>query len=171
MLTPSLPVRCDACGVHLICAVAFFAKPFAEKNIKPIIPNKSAASITASAVGGMACITFVYPLDIVRGRVTTTPGVYKGMVDGLMQIGRAEGLAGLYKGCSHANIWAIPYYIAMFQVRDSALSLHTRSCNYTAGSELDPKHSPPAHLTLIPDTAVSVCLCCCCCCCCRRMRS
>jgi hypothetical protein len=68
----------------------------------------------------MVCISSVYPLDLARGRITTSPGVYKGLGDALVRISKEEGVGALYKGISHANIWAIPYYAATFCSYDAA---------------------------------------------------
>ncbi|GMH46274.1 hypothetical protein TrRE_jg9591 [Triparma retinervis] len=72
----------------------------------------------------MVCISSVYPLDLARGRITTSPGVYKGLGDALVRISKDEGVGALYKGISHANIWAIPYYAATFCSYDAAKKLY-----------------------------------------------
>ena len=63
-------------------AVAFVAKDFYKEKLGGENPS-SLALAAASMASGMTCMTAIYPLDLVRGRVTTTPGAYRGMFDGV----------------------------------------------------------------------------------------
>ena len=47
---------------------------------------------------GCVSASVIYPLDVVRLRLTTTPGVYKGLLDGLKTIVQREGAQALFKG-------------------------------------------------------------------------
>jgi hypothetical protein len=45
----------------------------------------------ARARAGATCMAAVYPLDLVRGRMTTSPGVYKSWIEALALIPKNEG--------------------------------------------------------------------------------
>lgn len=68
-----------------------------------IASNLSPAQhLMASATAGALTAAFTNPLWVVKTRMCTTsktdPGAYRGLFDGLMQIGKREGLPGLYRG-------------------------------------------------------------------------
>eukprot|EP00520_Triparma_pacifica_P006964 CAMPEP_0118640684 /NCGR_PEP_ID=MMETSP0785-20121206/4883_1 /TAXON_ID=91992 /ORGANISM="Bolidomonas pacifica, Strain CCMP 1866" /LENGTH=444 /DNA_ID=CAMNT_0006532085 /DNA_START=10 /DNA_END=1341 /DNA_ORIENTATION=+ len=105
-------------------AVAFGAKGPIKKAIEEQFGKGVLPTIAGSSLAGMVCISSVYPLDLARGRITTSPGVYSGLGDALMKISSQEGVGALFKGISHANIWAIPYYAATFCSYDAAKSFY-----------------------------------------------
>ena len=73
-----------------------------EVAAKPaIVPFSTQYYVTCAVGGALACgvtHTFVTPLDLVKCRRQVDPTIYKGILDGWKQIGRAEGLRGLYTG-------------------------------------------------------------------------
>jgi len=101
-------------------AVAFGAKGPIKQTIEEQFGKGVLTTIVGSSLAGMVCISSVYPLDLARGRITTSPGVYSGLGDALYKIASLEGVGSLYKGITHANIWAIPYYAATFCSYDAA---------------------------------------------------
>lgn len=60
------------------------------------------------------CMTAVHPLDMVRGQMTTSPGLYPNWHSGLRTTYQRDGVRGLYKGGSHSAIWAAVYYGVQF---------------------------------------------------------
>lgn len=64
---------------------------------------------------GMAAMTATYPLDVVRGRISTqkegkTARVYKGVGDAIFSIAKEEGVVkGLWRGASVSVIGIFPY--------------------------------------------------------------
>lgn len=98
-------------------AVAFYAKDWWKQQIGGSRPTTAQLAL-ATCLSGMTCMTAIYPLDLVRGRLTTTPGLYKGLADGLVTITKEEGARALYKGLGPANTWAVPYYGAQFFTYD-----------------------------------------------------
>lgn len=62
----------------------------------------------------VTCMTAVHPLDMVRGQMTTSPGIYTNWYTGLKTIYQRDGIKGLYKGGSHSASWAAAYYGVQF---------------------------------------------------------
>eukprot|EP00658_Telonema_sp_P-2_P013151 TRINITY_DN14987_c0_g1_i1.p1 TRINITY_DN14987_c0_g1~~TRINITY_DN14987_c0_g1_i1.p1 ORF type:complete len:304 (-),score=73.06 TRINITY_DN14987_c0_g1_i1:67-846(-) len=100
-------------------AIAFFAKDY----FKQLLAGEGGKptplqTLGASMMSGICCQTGVYPLDVIRTRMTTTPGLYKGMVDGFQKILTQEGSKALFKGLAPANMFAVPYYGTQFFTYD-----------------------------------------------------
>jgi len=136
-------------------AIGFFAKDyfkqlFAGEGNKP----SPLQTLGASMCSGVCCQTGVYPLDVIRTRMTTTPGLYNGVADGFRKIYSKEGTAGLFKGLWPANAFAVPYYGTQFFVYDMLKVAYT-----TWGR---PSDSPrPMHPLLgIPFGSVASCTAC-----------
>jgi len=100
-------------------AIAFFAKDYFKELFKG---EKEKATpletLGASMASGIFCQTGVYPLDTIRTRITTSPGVYKGLADAFVQIPKQEGALALFKGLVAANWFAVPYYGTQFFTYD-----------------------------------------------------
>ena len=114
-------------------AVAFSCKVKIKDAINSAFGTGPIQTISSSSLSGMICITAVYPLDLVRGRLTTSPGAYTGLLDAIKKITSSEGLAALYKGCSHANAWAVPYYAATFASYDYAKKFYVERRDGSGG--------------------------------------
>jgi len=130
--------------------IAFFAKDYfkvlyAGEGNKPSPLQTLAASMSS----GICCQTGVYPIDLIRTRMMTSPGAYDGMVDCFKKTIGNEGPAALYKGLLPANLFAIPYYGTQFFVYDMLKAQYT-----TFGR---PKNDPrPGHpLIGVPLGAIS----------------
>ncbi|CAJ1954899.1 unnamed protein product [Cylindrotheca closterium] len=100
-------------------AIAFYAKDYfkvvyAGEGNKPTPLQTLAASMSS----GIVCQTGVYPIDLIRTRLMTSPGAYDGMLDCLKSTVKEEGMRGLYKGLLPANMFAVPYYGTQFFVYD-----------------------------------------------------
>mmetsp|Transcript_17098 Transcript_17098/g.41592 ORF Transcript_17098/g.41592 Transcript_17098/m.41592 type:complete len:492 (+) Transcript_17098:94-1569(+) len=100
-------------------AIAFYAKDYfkavyAGPGNKPTPLQTLAASMSS----GICCQTGVYPIDLIRTRLMTSPGAYTGMLDCLKSTVAEEGARGLYKGLLPANMFAVPYYGTQFFVYD-----------------------------------------------------
>jgi len=95
--------------------IAFFAKDYfktmyAGEGNKPTPLQTLAASMSS----GICCQTGIYPLDLIRTRMMTSPGAYTGFGDCISQTISKEGLSALYKGLLPANMFAVPYYGTQF---------------------------------------------------------
>eukprot|EP00656_Telonema_subtile_P029567 TRINITY_DN32678_c0_g1_i2.p1 TRINITY_DN32678_c0_g1~~TRINITY_DN32678_c0_g1_i2.p1 ORF type:complete len:333 (-),score=75.57 TRINITY_DN32678_c0_g1_i2:115-1113(-) len=75
-------------------------------------------TLGASMLSGIFCQTGVYPLDVIRTRMTTTPGLYTGLFHGLKTVMKEEGWKAMFKGLAPANAFAVPYYGAQFFTYD-----------------------------------------------------
>ena len=115
-------------------AVAFVAKDY----YKQLFPSNSLGLAAASMAAGATCMVSIYPLDLVRGRITTTPGVYSGMFNGLATIAKKEGPLALYKGVGPAAVWAVPYYGAQFFTYDSLKKLYNKHVATDEASKAGP---------------------------------
>merc|ERR1712070_385483 len=90
--------------------ISFFAKDYFKVKIPELgrqsgmrpesWGNKSTPIevLLASMASGIVCQTGVYPLDTIRTRMTTTPGLYTGLIDGWKKIQGQEGFKALFKG-------------------------------------------------------------------------
>jgi solute carrier family 25 phosphate transporter 23/24/25/41 len=56
---------------------------------------------------------------MVRGRVTTSPGLYPSWQAGLVEIYKKGGMRGLFEGVNYSNAWALVYYGVQFFSYDS----------------------------------------------------
>ncbi|CAM9642860.1 unnamed protein product [Chrysoparadoxa australica] len=65
-----------------------------------------------AACGGFGCVMMhasVIPIDVVKTRLQTSPGIYPGLAEGVMTIAKEEGLAGLVSG-SGATVAGYGWY-------------------------------------------------------------
>lgn len=104
-------------------AIGFFAKDYFKAELAgPGNKPTPLQTLAASMMSGICCQTGVYPLDIIRTRITTTPDLYvgtkydlyTGVADAWKTIVRDEGYRGLFKGLYPANMFAVPYYGTQF---------------------------------------------------------
>jgi len=78
--------------------------------------------LAGGAGAGIIAMTSVYPLDMVRGRLTVQAGTvhqYNGMVDATRKIIQHEGVGSLYKGLLPSVIGVIPYVGLNFAVYET----------------------------------------------------
>lgn len=101
-------------------AIAFYAKDYFKVLYAGGEGNKPTPlqTLAASMSSGICCQTGVYPIDLIRTRLMTSPGAYDGMLDCFKSTIKEEGLRGLYKGLLPANMFAVPYYGTQFFVYD-----------------------------------------------------
>lgn len=76
--------------------------------------------LMCGGIGGMCSVVVSYPLDFVRGRLTTqgagTRRQYKGIVDAVRSIAKEEGVGTLYKGVGVSVVGIFPYIGTNFAV-------------------------------------------------------
>ncbi|KAA0145812.1 hypothetical protein FNF29_04616 [Cafeteria roenbergensis] len=86
--------------------------------------------VVAGAGAGVVSVLATYPLDLVRARMAVQPSrpspeavkrglAYSGPAQALLQIGRAEGIAGLFRGAPATVVGIIPYSATSFGVFSS----------------------------------------------------
>ena len=136
-------------------AIGFFAKDY----FKQLFAGKGKSAtplqtLAASMSSGIVTQTTTYPLDVIRTRLTTTPGIYNGVVDGFQKIIKQEGAPALFKGLLPANFFAVPYYGTQFFVYDML------KLNY-ATFGMPPGEARPMHpLIGIPFGSIASCCSC-----------
>jgi len=81
--------------------------------------NKTAIYLGASAAAEFVADIFLCPLEAVRIRSVSDPTYCNGVVDGLVKMGRNEGLTGYYAGLLPILAKQIPYTCAKFVVQGS----------------------------------------------------
>eukprot|EP00475_Leptophrys_vorax_P027486 TRINITY_DN3918_c0_g1_i1.p1 TRINITY_DN3918_c0_g1~~TRINITY_DN3918_c0_g1_i1.p1 ORF type:complete len:379 (+),score=2.53 TRINITY_DN3918_c0_g1_i1:549-1685(+) len=76
-------------------------------------------SSIAGACAGMASTVIMYPLELVKTRLTVQPEMYRGMVHAFTRIIREEGVKELYRGLTPSMIGIIPYAGANYFAYDA----------------------------------------------------
>ncbi len=73
-------------------------------------------TLAAGALAGSTSTFFCYPLDLARSFLTaqTNQQVYKGITDCIVQVYRAEGVKGVYRGCIPTLAGISPYIALNF---------------------------------------------------------
>ena len=99
-------------------AIAFMCYEGISREVEENRGKGVGKKMLASSLSGCICLSAVYPLDLIRGRITTSPGVYRGVGDALGKIIEVEGTQALFKGISHANLWAVVFYGVSFSGYD-----------------------------------------------------
>ena len=69
------------------------------------------ALVTAGGLGGMACWTVVYPVDVIKSKLQTQSAKwpeYRGILDCGVALHRSGGMACLYKGIGPCLVRAAP---------------------------------------------------------------
>ena len=100
--------------------------------------------LAGGAGAGIIAMTSVYPLDMVRGRLTVQAGTvhqYRGMMDATRKIIQHEGVGSLYKGLLPSVIGVIPYVGLNFAVYETlkdmlAAKLSDDDCKSPGGKEV-----------------------------------
>lgn len=106
-------------------AIAFLCKDVVKDALPDRLRYTSVGLAIASMLSGAICMTAVYPLDFVRGRMTTCPGVYKSWQDALRIIYKQGGMKALFEGVNHSNSWAAVYYGVQFFAYDSLKQIYS----------------------------------------------
>lgn len=66
---------------------------------RTLVLSPGAKEFVAGAVAEFTKVSFIYPLDLIRNRMScSSPGLYKNMADCIMKTIKGEGISGLYKG-------------------------------------------------------------------------
>jgi solute carrier family 25 (adenine nucleotide translocator) protein 4/5/6/31 len=86
--------------------------------------EKFARGVVAGGFSGAVMNVFVYPMDLVRTRLTTDVSAggkreYKGLIDCFSKIIKTEGVGGLYKGGVFSTFTIMPYLGISFASYDS----------------------------------------------------
>ncbi len=92
-----------------------------------------AATFAAAGAAGAASATLLYPLEVVRSRLTINPGRYAGPRAALRQIAATEGTAALYRGLPASVASIIPEAAITYGMRPDA---HWHICTDAFGSSV-----------------------------------
>ncbi|CAI7799703.1 unnamed protein product [Closterium sp. NIES-54] len=91
---------------------------------KPIIPIPP-SSIAGSAAGVAACC-LMYPLELVKTRLTIQPGEYRSILHAFYRIITEEGAHELYRGLGPSLIGIVPYAGSNYFAYDTLRTLYKR---------------------------------------------
>lgn len=117
-------------------AIAFWIKDGIPAVLPTSIQGTTLGMCIGGLIGGIISMSAVYPLDYVRIRMTTSPTVYPNWYSGLHRVYQEGGLQALYKGVSHSNAWAGPYYLVQFTSYDTLKQYWLRSTQTNALSPI-----------------------------------
>lgn len=95
--------------------------------------------LAGGAGAGIIAMTSVYPLDMVRGRLTVQAGTvhqYNGMMDATRKIIQHEGVGSLYKGLLPSVIGVIPYVGLNFAVYETLKDMLAAKLELKSSKEL-----------------------------------
>lgn len=91
----------------------------------PELPAHSRNFLSAG-VSAWLSLTFCYPLDVVKTRLTTQTKTkyYKGIIDALIRIGQDEGFYGFYRGLGLSTISVVPMIAVNFSLYEYFFKLY-----------------------------------------------
>ncbi len=124
-------------------AISFLTKDLVKDIMPASLKYTSLGLALASMLSGAICMSAVYPLDMVRGRVTTSPGLYSSWQQALVQIYKQGGMKALFEGVHYSNAWAVVYYGVQFYSYDSLKRMHAQ---YRRANGLEGPVSPAVGL-------------------------
>ncbi len=104
-------------------AISFLTKDWVRDVLPESLRHSASGLAIASMASGAICMTAVYPLDMIRGRMTVSRGLYPSWYAGIAQVYKQEGLRGLFKGGTHSASWATAYYGVQFFSYDSVKAI------------------------------------------------
>ncbi|KAG5225292.1 ADP,ATP carrier protein [Salix suchowensis] len=94
-------------------AIELFAYDTVNKKLSPAAGEQPKlpipASLVAGACAGVSSTLCMYPLELVKTRLTIQRDVYNGIVHAFLKILREEGPGELYRGLAPSLIGVIPY--------------------------------------------------------------
>ncbi|KAL1507057.1 hypothetical protein AB1Y20_007919 [Prymnesium parvum] len=99
------------------------------------VPLAAAAYAGFMASGGCGCALThlaVVPLDVVKTRIQTRPGVYRGFADALASIREEEGVAMLFQGAGATGVGYFTYGVCVYPLYE----LFKRALFSAAGAEM-----------------------------------
>ncbi|KAF9662144.1 hypothetical protein SADUNF_Sadunf18G0022700 [Salix dunnii] len=103
---------CLPVGNWLLC-LQLFAYDTVNKKLSPAVGEQPKlpipASLIAGACAGVSSTLCMYPLELVKTRLTIQRDVYNGIVHAFLKILREEGPGELYRGLAPSLIGVIPY--------------------------------------------------------------
>lgn len=101
-----------------------------KKIIRAVLKRKELTPSEEIVIGGVAggCTGWLTtPLDLAKTRIMTqakasTAGAtkYKGILDVLVQVGKEEGIGGLFKGSMARVVWLVPFTALYFGVHEAS---------------------------------------------------
>ncbi|KAI9191089.1 hypothetical protein LWI28_003485 [Acer negundo] len=104
-------------------AIELFAYDTVKKHLTPKFGEQPKLPIPASsiagAVAGVSSTLCMYPLELLKTRLTIQRGSYKNLLDAFLKIVREEGPAELYRGLTPSLIGVVPYAAANYCAYDT----------------------------------------------------
>ena len=131
-------------------AVKFFAYEhiskailgFQKSNFGPEAELTPVTRLWAGACAGILAMSSVYPIEMVRGRLsvqaeTSGSAKYRGIWHGMISIAREEGVAALFRGWLPSVIGVIPYVGLNFSVYETCKDVIVRSRGLKSDREIE----------------------------------
>ncbi|CBI28182.3 unnamed protein product, partial [Vitis vinifera] len=114
-------------------AIELFAYDTVKKHLTPNPGEQPKlpfpASPIAGAIAGVSSTLCMYPLELLKTRLTVQRGVYKNLLDAFLTIMRDEGPAELYRGLTPSLIGVIPYAATNYFAYDTLRRSYKKAFN------------------------------------------
>ncbi|CAI5468354.1 unnamed protein product [Closterium sp. Yama58-4] len=92
-------------------------------------------SSIAGSSAGIASTVLMYPLELVKTRLTVSPHLYRGFLHAFHRIAREEGVGALYRGLAPSVMGVIPYAGANFFAYDALCTAYRKAAKV---KQIDP---------------------------------
>ncbi|CAI7893867.1 unnamed protein product [Closterium sp. NIES-53] len=92
-------------------------------------------SSIAGSSAGIASTVLMYPLELVKTRLTVSPHLYRGFLHAFHRIVREEGVGALYRGLAPSVMGVIPYSGANFFAYDALCTAYRKAAKV---KQIDP---------------------------------
>ncbi|CAI6007031.1 unnamed protein product [Closterium sp. NIES-65] len=92
-------------------------------------------SSIAGSSAGIASTVLMYPLELVKTRLTVSPHLYRGFLHAFHRIAREEGVGALYRGLAPSVMGVIPYSGANFFAYDALCTAYRKAAKV---KQIDP---------------------------------
>jgi len=113
--------------MHCFFRVAIKLSPSVCQPIKDLF--LSILTLLMILTGGTACVYCGQPLDTIKVKLQTFPGLYSGPISCLRHTVRTEGLQGLYKGSVPALVCNVSENAVLFVALGAMKKLVASLCN------------------------------------------
>jgi len=100
-----------------------FLTPKADESPKTFLPP----SLVAGAIAGVSSTLCMYPLELIKTRLTIEKDVYNNFLHAFVKILREEGPSELYRGLTPSLIGVVPYAATNYYAYDTLKKLYRKT--------------------------------------------